>query len=121
MPQQDGGRERSPIVDRSTLIRDLNDVFRHTFDGGIVMRTHGFVSLSHRLQRAFIAAIQAFDGFTDGNDPYREHDFGLVAIEDIQVFWKIDYYDETLTRASPDPADRNLTTRVLTIMLANDY
>ena len=37
------------------------------------------------------------------------------------MFFKIDYYDKTLTYHSPDAADPNVTERVITIMLADEY
>ena len=37
------------------------------------------------------------------------------------IFWKIDCYDRDLKFGSPDPADENVTTRVLTVMLAEEY
>ena len=37
------------------------------------------------------------------------------------IFFKIDYYDRTLTCHSPDPADPAVTERVITIMLADEY
>ena len=37
------------------------------------------------------------------------------------IFFKIDYYDRTLTHHSPDPADPAVTERVITIMLADEY
>ncbi|MBX8825823.1 DUF3768 domain-containing protein [Ochrobactrum sp. SFR4] len=33
----------------------------------------------------------------------------------------MDYYDETLTQHSPDSADPNVTVRILTVMLADEY
>ena len=67
------------------------------------------------------AKIQEFDAFDDANDPYGEHDFGSCEHRGRKVFWKIDYYDKTLESGSENPADPAITTRVLTIMLADEY
>lgn len=53
--------------------------------------------------------------------PPGEHDFGAVEIEGETFFWKIDYYDETMSYLSPDPADPTITNRVMTIMRADEY
>ena len=68
-----------------------------------------------------VSAVQSFDDFTDGNDPYHEHDFGSFEFAGNRIFWKFDYYDQSLTEASPNPADSAITQRVLTIMLAEEY
>ena len=70
---------------------------------------------------AAVNAVRTFDDFSEGNDPWGEHDFGAVEIEGEKVFWKIDCYDPTLTMGSENPANEAVTHRVLTIMLASEY
>jgi hypothetical protein len=62
-----------------------------------------------------------FNNFTPDNDPYKEHDFGRFEAGGRTFIWKIDYYDKSMTLGAEDPADPERTTRVLTIMLAEDY
>ncbi|MDF3016237.1 MAG: hypothetical protein K0R44_1462 [Thermomicrobiales bacterium] len=49
------------------------------------------------------------------------HDFGALEVEGERLFFKIDYFDQTLSAHSPNPADETATKRVLTIMLAEEY
>jgi len=65
--------------------------------------------------------VFAYSDFTPDNDPYGEHDFGSVEHAGKTIFWKIDAYDRRLKFGSPDPADEAVTTRVLTVMLAEEY
>jgi hypothetical protein len=102
-------------------IAQLNDVLRTSFTGGRLMVTAGVSALPPSTQVDVLRAVQAFNSFTADNDPYGEHDFGRVEVGDCLVFWKIDYYDETLRYSSEDPADPALTVRVLTIMLTEEY
>jgi len=55
------------------------------------------------------------------NDPHGEHDFGAVEEAGVRYFWKIDYYDRDMTMGSDDPADPEVTTLVLTVLLASEY
>jgi hypothetical protein len=65
--------------------------------------------------------VRAFDQFNEDNDPHGEHDFGLIEDHDVRCFWKVDYYARDMELMSPDPADPSVTTRVLTVMLADEY
>ncbi len=70
---------------------------------------------------AAVAAVRSFDQFTKDNDPYGEHDCALFTLNGTRVMWKIDYYDSTLAYGSEDPADPEVTHRVLTVLLASEY
>ncbi len=65
--------------------------------------------------------VELFDAFTADNDPHQERDFGSFDHAGQTIFWKIDYYDPTLTCGSEDPSDPRQTVRVLTVMLAAEY
>jgi hypothetical protein len=102
-------------------VRKLNDAFRRSFAGGVVAVTAGVEALPRERRAALLAKVRAFDAFTEDNDPHGEHDFGLVECGDIRCLWKIEYYDREMELMSPDPADAAVTTRVLTLMLADEY
>ena len=106
---------------RSEPIRQLNDEFRSSFAGGRVMMTAGVAALEDRLRAEVLRQVRQFDRFTADNDPDGERHFGAVEQGGIRVFWKIDYYDATLTAGSENAADPAVTTRVMTIMLAEEY
>ena len=108
------------IKSDAARIAALNDNLRHTYWGGMVMMTFGVQSLPEETIAKVFKAVQEFDDFVQDNDPYGEHDFGKVVVDSQPFFWKIDYYDHTLTYGSENPADTNITTRVLTIMLASE-
>lgn len=102
-------------------IAQLNDAFRTTFQGGKVMMTAGVQQLPEETLAEVLSKVRAFLEFSTDNDPYGEHDFGSFVIEGQKLFWKIDYYAPDMECGSEDPADPMKTTRVLTIMLAEDY
>jgi hypothetical protein len=104
-----------------TRIKELNDAFRRSFFGGVVVVTAGIESLPADRRGLILAKLRRFDNFDEDNDPHGEHDFGLIEDGDVRCFWKIDYYDSDMELMSPDPADAAVTTRVLTVMLAEEY
>jgi uncharacterized protein DUF3768 len=104
-------------------IRALNDAFRTTLDQrlGRVMMTAGVDALPSDVKAMVIRRVATFSDFTSDNDPHKEHDFGSFALSGRKFFWKIDAYDKAMEFGSEDPADPSKTTRVLTIMLAEEY
>jgi hypothetical protein len=117
--------EQMPLTDtpNQKSIRELNDAFRKTLDLnlGRVLVTSGVSALGHEKQHDILKAVQDFSSFDSGNDPHGEHDFGSFELAGDKFFWKIDYYDPDLEHGSEDPADPSKTTRVLTVMLAEEY
>lgn len=106
---------------RSERVRALNDNLRTMGQGGEIVATRGLLALGPETVAQVFAAVQGFGDFTTDNDPYGEHDFALLQPGSLRVMFKIDYYNCTLSGHSPDPADSQLTRRVLTIMLAEEY
>ena len=102
-------------------IRLLNDNFRTTLIGGQVVMTQGVAELPLATKARVLLAVQSFDKFTEDNDPHRERDFGSFEIEGETYFFKIDYYALDMDGGSEDPADPEKTTRVLTVMRADEY
>ena len=102
-------------------IRELNDSFRQTFIGGRVVITEGVDALSIEVKAAVLLRVRHYDRFDRDNDPHGEHDFGSFEIAGERFFFKIDYYDLAMEGGSEDPADPAKTTRVLTVMKAEEY
>lgn len=106
-------------------IRALNDTMRRNIFNpaafGDVILTAGVSALRDEDRFILIGEVQSFEDFTEDNDPHGEHDFGAINFKGERYFWKIDYYDTNLEFHSPDPADKKLTRRILTIMLADEY
>lgn len=106
---------------RSERIRALNDALRRGRGLGMIVTTRTVAALGEARVWEVRSAIARFEDFNEDNDPYGEHDFGIVEIDDLRVIWKIDYYANNLEEESADPADPTVTTRVMTIMLPEDW
>ena len=106
---------------KADRIRLLNDNFRTTFVGGRVVMTQGVANLPLDEKARILLKVQGFADFNAENDPHGEHDFGSFELAGETYFFKVDYYSPDLDGGSEDPADPQKTTRVLTIMRADEY
>ena len=104
-----------------TDIATLNDNFRKTFTGGQVLLTAGIAAMSSEDKANIVSMVQNFNDFNEDNDPYGEHDFGSFDYKGEKILWKIDYYDLNNQYHSENPANPDITNRVLTIMLAEEW
>jgi Protein of unknown function (DUF3768) len=106
---------------KTARIRALNDELRQSLIGGMAVMTPGVTALGQEAVARIVKTIEVYDDFCHANDPHGEHDFGAFDADGKRIFFKIDYFDLTLTVHSPDPSDPNVTKRVITIMLAQEY
>ena len=109
------------MVNNTQRIRELNDELRQHLLGGLAVMTPGVAALGQQAVERIVQTISVFDNFCTANDPHEEHDFGSFKVEGRTIFFKIDYFDKSLTHHSPDPSDPSVTERVITIMLAEEY
>jgi hypothetical protein len=101
-------------------IADQNDAFR-SCPGPDWNMTSSVLALGPEFLIEAVRKVTRFSTFSEDNDPHGEHDFGAFELQGERLFWKIDYYDKTVSAGSPDPANPGVTRRVMTIMLASDY
>ncbi len=114
------------MSDKRLLLAQQNDQFRKSLGAGSipgkVVMTRGVAALQEAERATIVQAVIDYTDFTEDNDPYGEHDFGVItSAEEETVYFKIDYYDASLEHGSEDPTDLTQTQRVLTIMLASEY
>jgi hypothetical protein len=109
-------------MNKAIKIRALNDALRAIAAGnGRIYVTAGIAALPMQDQVEIMSRVREFSDFTADNDPSGQHDFGSFEYGGKKIFWKIDYYDRELEFGSPDPADESVTTRVLTVLFAEEY
>ncbi|WP_441228146.1 DUF3768 domain-containing protein [Tardiphaga sp. 20_F10_N6_6] len=120
-----GVASASVETQRTLRIRELNDAFRHklprTSKGYRLNLTAGVASLGATQVAQLLLSVRSFAEFSPENDPHGEHDFGAVNQNSNRFIWKIDSFDQWVLFGSPDPTAPSLTTRVLTIMRADEY
>ena len=54
------------------------------------MFTQGVAALGQEAQRQIIEALRRYDDFDADNDPYGEHDFGMIVAQGHELLFKID-------------------------------
>ena len=94
---------------------------RQNFAEGIAVMTPGVAALGAEAVQRIVKTIAVFDDFCHANAPHEEHDFGAFDVDGHTIMFKIDYYDQSMSAHSPDPADPSVTQRVITIMLVEEY
>ena len=48
--------------------------------------TAGVIALGHARQLTILHAVATFETFDESNDPYGEHDFGVLDVEGERLF-----------------------------------
>ena len=104
--------------ERIEAIARLNDQARSGQNVRLFF-TSGVEALGHQAQ--IMDLVATYSDFWPDNDLLGERDFWVFTFRDVKLYWKVDYYDEQMINGSPDPADPNLTTRVLTILLPIEW
>ena len=120
-PVEEPGKGAAKGMAPAERIRELNDELRKTGIGGKTYLTRGLIEKGADFIAKATAAVRSFDAFTNDNDPWQEHDCATLDVDGERVMFKIDYYDLNMEYGSSDPADPNVTRRVLTVMLAEEY
>ena len=114
----------------ANLIAAQNDQFRKTWGAdftvpGRVVMTRGVADLGYAEQAQIMQAVQGFSDFSEDNDPYGEHDFGVFSIQSqgkpLKLYWKIDLYGPDYQHGSETRHDPSETRRVLTILFPSEY
>ena len=108
-------------MNKTEIIRELNDKLRTTFTGGRILTTIGIRSKPVEDVSRILYKVQHFSDFNKNNNIYGERDFGKFAFKDDVIIWKIDYYDKNYRFMSENPADPTITNRVLTILTSEEF
>ena len=114
-------KEACATLPRAEVIARLNDALRKRGRGGVLTITLGVRTLPGFVPEKLLAALADYDAFDADNDPHGERDFGDLEHCGADLLWKVDYYDASLEFGSDDPADPEVTKRILTLMLASEY
>ena len=101
--------------------RSLKDGLREHVTENRTLISPGVAALGPAVVDRIVTTLKVFDDFCHDNDPYEEHDFGVFEVEGHRIAFQIDYFDGRLELDPPDLPHRHVTTRVITIMLSDEY
>jgi hypothetical protein len=101
--------------DRAKII-ELNDQLRTTFKGGRVQMTPSVYDLDARLRGRAVYVLSKYNKFDDDS----EHDWGTFIFGGYAFEWRIEYRSAVGPGLSCDPANPDLTFRVLTLYVVDD-
>lgn len=105
----------------AATIAALNDAFRVAGPNGDWVVTSGVKSRGEAFVGAVIRKVHTHACFPPDDDPHGERDFGVITLDGVRVWFKIDYYDRDRVFGSDDPSDPDRTRRVLTILLPDEW
>ena len=110
---------------RCKIIREQNDAFRKM---GLQDESVGRWVLTKAINdegpvfvAACIAAVRAYEDFSEDIDPNGDHSMGSFVVDGRTVWFKVDLYDASYEYGSSDPTDVTATRRVLTVLFPSDY
>jgi hypothetical protein len=103
-------------MDKRAKIIELNDQLRTTFKGGRVQMTRNVYDLDDRLRGRALSVMARYNKFDESS----EHDVGVFIFAGYSFEWRIEYRGKDDFGVSPDPADPELTFRVLTLYAVDD-
>lgn len=108
-------------MNKTEMIRRLNDEARRSFKNVQVMLTLGIRMKSEKEVAEILERVRTFNDFNKNNDVYGEHDYLSFDYKGEKIIAKIDYYDQNYRYISKNPADPTMTNRVLTIMTGSEW
>lgn len=108
-------------MNKTEMIRRLNDEARRSFKNVQVMLTLGIRMKSEKEVAEILERVRTFNDFNKNNGVYSEHDYLSFDYKGEKIIAKIDYYDQNYRFMSEDPADPTMTNRVLTIMTGSEW
>lgn len=82
--------------------------------------TDGIKQLNNWMKIAVF--VKTFQNFDKENDPYNEHDFGSIVVDNVKIYFKVDLYEDNWSYGW-DREEKPIEDcqRLLTIFLASEY